>query len=73
MADSGTGIQELMAAETRASQIVAEARIGTYYNESICNAEHGACVSLRSDIFVCFNFWVTDNVLPILNIYDRPW
>ncbi|GKY91587.1 hypothetical protein MPSEU_000130600 [Mayamaea pseudoterrestris] len=28
MADSGTGIQELMAAETRASQIVAEARIG---------------------------------------------
>ena len=30
MADSGTGIQELMAAETRASQIVAEARIGRY-------------------------------------------
>jgi hypothetical protein len=30
MADSGTGIQELMAAETRASQIVAEARIGTF-------------------------------------------
>jgi hypothetical protein len=29
MADQGTGIQELMAAETRASQIVAEARIGT--------------------------------------------
>jgi len=29
MADSGTGIKELMAAETRASQIVAEARIGT--------------------------------------------
>jgi len=28
MADTGTGIQELMAAETRASQIVAEARIG---------------------------------------------
>ena len=26
--NSGTGIQELMAAETRASQIVAEARIG---------------------------------------------
>jgi len=25
---SGTGIQELMAAETRASQIVAEARVG---------------------------------------------
>ena len=30
MTDSGSGIQELMAAETRASQIVAEARIGTY-------------------------------------------
>ena len=28
MTDSGSGIQELMAAETRASQIVAEARIG---------------------------------------------
>jgi hypothetical protein len=28
MAEQGTGIQELMAAETRASQIVAEARIG---------------------------------------------
>jgi hypothetical protein len=27
---SGTGIQELMAAETRASQIVAEARIGKF-------------------------------------------
>lgn len=30
MADQGNGIQELMAAETRASQIVAEARIGTF-------------------------------------------
>lgn len=30
MADSGTGIKELMAAETRASQIVAEARTGTF-------------------------------------------
>jgi UDP-N-acetylglucosamine 2-epimerase len=30
MTDSGTGIQELMAAETRASQIVAEARIGEF-------------------------------------------
>ena len=28
--NSGTGIQELMAAETRASQIVAEARIGRF-------------------------------------------
>jgi hypothetical protein len=28
MAESGSGIQELMAAETRASQIVAEARTG---------------------------------------------
>ena len=28
--NSGTGIQELMAAETRASQIVAEARIGMF-------------------------------------------
>lgn len=29
--NSGTGIQELMAAETRASQIVAEARIGMLF------------------------------------------
>ena len=28
--NSGSGIQELMAAETRASQIVAEARIGEW-------------------------------------------
>ena len=28
--NSGSGIQELMAAETRASQIVAEARIGKF-------------------------------------------
>lgn len=28
--NSGSGIQELMAAETRASQIVAEARIGEF-------------------------------------------
>lgn len=28
MAQTGAGIQELMAAETRASQIVAEARMG---------------------------------------------
>jgi hypothetical protein len=33
MTDSGTGIQELMAAETRASQIVAEARIGEFNQE----------------------------------------
>lgn len=30
MADSGTGIKELMSAETRASQIVAEARTGAF-------------------------------------------
>jgi len=29
-ANTGAGIQELMAAETRASQIVAEARMGEY-------------------------------------------
>ena len=31
--NSGTGIQELMAAETRASQIVAEARIGMFLSQ----------------------------------------
>jgi ATP synthase subunit G len=36
MADQGTGIQELMAAETRASQIVAEARIGTLFVMAAC-------------------------------------
>lgn len=35
MADSGNGIQELMAAETRASQIVAEARIGKDIKRSV--------------------------------------
>lgn len=42
MADSGTGIQELMAAETRASQIVAEARIGTQFG---CGG--GAALTMR--------------------------
>jgi hypothetical protein len=31
-ANTGAGIQELMAAETRASQIVAEARMGEFRN-----------------------------------------
>ena len=54
MADSGTGIQELMAAETRASQIVAEARIGTYYTESMRNAEHGLCIFARPLIWLLY-------------------
>jgi hypothetical protein len=33
---SGAGIQELMAAETRASQIVAEARMGESLSEDFC-------------------------------------
>ena len=33
--NSGTGIQELMAAETRASQIVAEARIGMFLSVTV--------------------------------------
>lgn len=39
---SGSGIQELMAAETRASQIVAEARIGKSTNRFV----HAAMSSL---------------------------
>eukprot|EP00980_Cylindrotheca_fusiformis_P001110 scaffold305_cov110-Cylindrotheca_fusiformis.AAC.28 len=35
MAQTGAGIQELMAAETRASQIVAEARMGEYNLDSL--------------------------------------
>jgi hypothetical protein len=31
-AQTGAGIQELMAAETRASQIVAEARMGKFFS-----------------------------------------
>lgn len=38
---NGAGIQELMAAETRASQIVAEARIGTLTNVPFFPVEDG--------------------------------
>jgi hypothetical protein len=44
MADTGTGIQELMAAETRASQIVAEARIGTFEMRQILFRSYTICV-----------------------------
>lgn len=37
--NSGSGIQELMAAETRASQIVAEARIGQFRQNQFCVIE----------------------------------
>jgi hypothetical protein len=40
MTDTGTGIQELMAAETRASQIVAEARIGRSCEQEGCAVVH---------------------------------
>ena len=45
MADTSTGIQELMAAETRASQIVAEARIG-----KICDVKSGPWAVINSSI-----------------------
>jgi len=49
MADTGTGIQELMAAETRASQIVAEARIGkTLVILSVDDAGDGCDLSLAA-------------------------
>ena len=35
-AQTGAGIQELMAAETRASQIVAEARMGEFCGSVVC-------------------------------------
>jgi hypothetical protein len=44
MADSGTGIQELMAAETRASQIVAEARIGMFIFRHVHIERMDACI-----------------------------
>lgn len=38
-AQTGAGIQELMAAETRASQIVAEARMGKIHLERLVQEE----------------------------------
>lgn len=57
--NSGTGIQELMAAETRASQIVAEARIGKFYRWLLDafppltrqNNVHISCVHRIGDAF----------------------
>ena len=40
---NGAGIQELMAAETRASQIVAEARIGECWKRSWMVKIHYMC------------------------------
>jgi hypothetical protein len=51
MADQSTGIQELMAAETRASQIVAEARIGTLLM-SFCRLSFVVCRPAAALIFL---------------------
>lgn len=56
MADTGTGIQELMAAETRASQIVAEARIGKYLIDG--ERDHAAYCWHSSGSFGFFPFSV---------------
>ena len=47
-AQTGAGIQELMAAETRASQIVAEARMGEFCG-SVCvdSCERGEVTWMR--------------------------
>lgn len=47
MAESGTGIKELMAAETRASQIVAEARIGMYAGQNKKRSARSFDLSLK--------------------------
>jgi hypothetical protein len=44
--NNGSGIQELMAAETRASQIVAEARIGKF-NGWECRCEMMGCNAMQ--------------------------
>jgi hypothetical protein len=54
MADSGTGIQELMAAETRASQIVAEARIGRFSMQSVVPWPQMTAVVRRKTISISF-------------------
>ena len=50
---SGAGIQELMAAETRASQIVAEARMGECLenerNRGLTDTDRNSCEVYRSD------------------------
>jgi hypothetical protein len=51
MAQTGAGIQELMAAETRASQIVAEARMGMW---SITDIAYFFCHACECTNF-CFN------------------
>jgi hypothetical protein len=62
-AQTGAGIQELMAAETRASQIVAEARMG------MCGALQTSLIFCRAR--ECTNFALTYFLL--LTIDYRPW
>lgn len=63
--ENGSGIQELMAAETRASQIVAEARIGEFC-VGVDRRERGFFSSLS--IGILLSFWsgllCRDSVLP---------
>ena len=70
MADSGTGIQELMAAETRASQIVAEARIGTFYGITHLSAWFGGRIVDQTYFytFVYNEFLITHYLLNTFHI-----
>lgn len=63
-AQTGAGIQELMAAETRASQIVAEARMGTWSIPDI--AYFLSCVRVYKFCFNTFSFLLR-------TIGYRPW
>ncbi len=54
--NSGTGIQELMAAETRASQIVAEARIGMFLQRALLPSFPGLDIKINVHI-LCSPHW----------------
>ncbi len=60
--NSGTGIQELMAAETRASQIVAEARIGMFLQRALLPCFHG--LDIKINVFISCVRRIGDNFVP---------
>jgi hypothetical protein len=71
---SGTGIQELMAAETRASQIVAEARMGELIRHRFVIFESAMMVAvhltLMSFSFFSLSILIMISLLFILIFYQ---
>ena len=67
--NSGTGIQELMAAETRASQIVAEARIGMFSCDSRALPCPPSDLDIKIEIPILCFCRIGDNICALCNVF----